>query len=217
MSTVNRFQVPSLSVGFPTIQIATAAGLERMDRLPPYETVFRRATKWNIMLLQEWMPPNSVGKRQFQLLQLFAQHDYRVTLVNTRYQSDVGVSWRSDSLAYTHDIHSIPTFLRIEMFAPYIINLVRTRSIKVVILSESEMGYALLPLLADALPDVRFIGTIWKEGEYTSSFRVSRLNWIARLSHMGQRPEAISCWAIIEIPLDDSSSKYSVSTPLFYT
>jgi len=91
------------------------------------------------------------------MIQLYALAGYRVTVVCTLSKVPEGIELRPFALQYTHDIHILPTFLRMHDFPRYIKYLVDSRGIRQVILSNSQLAYEMLPALAEQMPDVEWI------------------------------------------------------------
>lgn len=75
----------------------------------------------------------------------------------TLYKNPEGLELRPYILQLTHDVHTLPAFLRMNDFPRYIKYLVESRGIKEVIMSNTQYTYEALPALAEQMPDVRFI------------------------------------------------------------
>lgn len=91
------------------------------------------------------------------MIQIYAEQGYRVTVVCTLYKPPDGVELVPQVLEWTHDVHVLPSFLRAKDFPRYLVHLVRSRGVEKVIMSNSQLGYEMLPALTEQLPEVQFI------------------------------------------------------------
>ena len=109
------------------------------------------------MIIQSWLLVGGSELGFLQVARMFAEAGYRVTMVLNRFQYPEAVALRPQLLQYTHDIHFLPTFLRMADYPRYIRHLLESRGIKLVLTSNCQFIYQLLPSLSEQLPDVKFI------------------------------------------------------------
>lgn len=91
------------------------------------------------------------------MIQIYAGMGYRVTVAATLYERGLGTELRPEVLKFTHDVHILPSFIRVKDFPRYLKHLIRSRGVKEVIISNSQYAYEALPALAEEMKDVKFI------------------------------------------------------------
>ena len=91
------------------------------------------------------------------MLQTYAQAGYRTTVIATLYKAPEGLELRPEIMKWTHDVHVLPAFLRARDFPRYIKHIIRSRGVREVIMSNSQLVYEMLPALTAELPYVKFI------------------------------------------------------------
>ncbi|GAA6000357.1 hypothetical protein JCM10207_007977 [Rhodosporidiobolus poonsookiae] len=146
--------------------------LEPVTWQEPFEHALARTDK-QIMFVVPWLYMGGADIGAMHMIQLYALAGYRVTVVCTLHKVPDGVELRPHVLQYTHDLHILPSFLRAHDFPRYIKHLLRSRGIKQVIMSNSQLFYEMLPALAEQMPDVEVIDYLhneaydgWKSGGY---------------------------------------------------
>lgn len=122
-----------------------------------------RSNGRSIMLIQAWLLVGGSELGFIGLLRTLAEAGYRVTMVFTRVLHPEGFALRPQVLRYTHDVHFLPTFLRMTDFPRYITHLVSSRGITMVIFTNSELMYQILPALVRRSPSTKWLDFIHNE------------------------------------------------------
>lgn len=115
------------------------------------------------MIMQSLLAEKPSEVAFVEVLRTFAEHGYRVTMVFTRHKYPDGVALRPSVMKYTHDIHFLPSFLRMHDFPGYIRYLALSRGIDTIIASNCQMFYQILPSLSEMLPHVKFVDYLHDE------------------------------------------------------
>ncbi|BGP14400.1 hypothetical protein JCM10213v2_002347 [Rhodosporidiobolus nylandii] len=157
---------------FPVKSPRRNVQLEPVSWDPPFETALAYTDK-QIMFVIPWLYMGGADIGALHMVQLYAAAGYRVTVLCTLYKVPEGIELRPHVLQYTHDVHILPSFLRVHDFPRYIRHLVRSRGIKQVVMSNSQLVYEMLPALVEQMPDVEWIDYLhneaydgWKSGGY---------------------------------------------------
>lgn len=119
------------------------------------------ADKWNLDLITE----------------LATKHGWHVTIAAT---NTAHHSWISHFKDITKDIHVLSQFLTLPEYPRYLLHLLSTRAPDIVCLSNSRIGYSLLPVLHAHHPKIPFVDYVhmeeehWRSGGYAmDSIRLS--------------------------------------------
>lgn len=121
------------------------------------------ADKWNLDLIDE----------------LVNKHGWHATIATTNSEYN---PWFSYFHSITKDIHILSRFLTLPDYLRYLLHLINTRSPDIVCLSNSRMGYSLLPVLHAYFPKIPFVDYVhmeeehWRSGGYAmDSIRISSI------------------------------------------
>ncbi|GAA5858500.1 hypothetical protein JCM8547_007334 [Rhodosporidiobolus lusitaniae] len=157
---------------FPSKKPKRNNQLEPVNWQPPFESALAHTDR-QIMFVVPWLYMGGADIGALHMIQLYASAGYRVTVLCTLFKDPEGIELRPEVLKYTHDVHILPSFLRMNDFPRYFKHLVRSRGIKQVVLSNSQLTYEMLPALVEQMPDVDFIDYLhneaydgWKSGGY---------------------------------------------------
>lgn len=115
------------------------------------------------MIIQGWLLLGGSERGFLGILRRLAQAGYRVTMVLTRAQHPTAFALLPQAYHYTHDIHFLPTFLRLNDFPRYIHHLIHSRGISAVLFSNSQLVYEILPALVEMNPHVAWIDYLHNE------------------------------------------------------
>lgn len=151
-----KHQALAEEAAFPRRLAQSSLRLEPLTWSAPFDNALLGAPK-TIMLLLPWMYLGGADMGALRMVEMFARRGYRVTVVCTMLRNPESVELRPEFLKFTHDVHTLPAFLRTRDFPRYIKYLIRSRNIRDVIISNSEFAYEILPTLKHEVPDVRFV------------------------------------------------------------
>ncbi len=121
-----------------------------------------RKDKPRLLLLVPWLTMGGADKFNLDMLGQLTQRGWEVTIATTL-QGDC--SWLPLFAQHTPDIFLLPHFLRLVDYPRFLVYLIRSRQIDVVLVSNSELGYLLLPHLRAQCPDVAFVDFCHMEEE----------------------------------------------------
>lgn len=149
--------------------------------LEPYGTVRDDVPFSNLLAKQKnrllfiipWMAMGGADKFNLDLIVQLQKRGYEISIATTlpgNYQ------WYREFAALTPDIFILPHFLRPNDFPRFLRYLIRSRQVDVVLISNSEIGYKLLPYLRSRCPDVTFIDFCHMEEEYWNNGGYPRLS-----------------------------------------
>jgi glycosyltransferase involved in cell wall biosynthesis len=123
-----------------------------------------------ILILMPWLIVGGAERVNLDLIRQLRQLGYEVTLATTL--RDVAHPWLGAFLNQTPDIFVLSNFLRLNEFPRFLYYLIVSRKIDVVMVSNSYLGYQLLPYLCAYCPEVTFVDYLhsheeqWKNGGY---------------------------------------------------
>jgi glycosyltransferase involved in cell wall biosynthesis len=152
-------------------KLITARGSVSNNVMPdelPWENSLRKS-KPRLLMIAPWLTFGGADKFNLDLLQQLTERGWELTIATTL-ESDN--SWLPLFARYTPDIFILHHFLRMEDYPRFLRYLIRSRQIDVVLISNSELGYLLLPYLRAHCPEVTFIAlchseeVYWKDGGF---------------------------------------------------
>ena len=168
------------SGGIPVQEVPSSVALEPLSWNSPFHNDIISSSP-AIMVIVPWMYMGGADIGALRMVQVFANAGYRVTVVCTLYHPPEGVELRSKFMQWTHDIHILPAFLRARDFPRYLKYLVNSRHVKSILMSNSQLGYEILPALREQIPHVAIIDYLhneaydgWKSGGYPAFSLASR-------------------------------------------
>lgn len=153
----------ALPNSFPQHAVPRSTRLELIDWNPPYLSGLERGHGKSIMFVESWLLVGGSELGSVEMLRVFAEAGYRVTMVFTRFQYPDGVALRARVGQYTNDLHFLPAFLRMHDFPRYFKHLIDSRGIETVFLTNSQLMYEILPALAEQTPHVKYIDYLHNE------------------------------------------------------
>ena len=109
------------------------------------------------MIVQSWLLIGGSEVGFLKVLRQLAEQGYAVTMVLTRFRYPEGVALRPEVAKYTTDIHFLPSFLRLDDFPAYLKYLIDSRDISMVLMSNSQLIYQILPALVEQTPNTRYV------------------------------------------------------------
>lgn len=130
----------------------------------------RRSNTQHILIVMPWLVVGGAERVNLNLIGYLKQQNIGVSIVATlRNQKH---PWLSEFERFTSDIFILDHFLRLSDFPRFLLYLIRSRSIDTIMVSNSYLGYQLLPYLRAYCPDTTLVDFIhsydndWKNGGY---------------------------------------------------
>lgn len=120
-------------------------------------------------MLIPWMEMGGADLFNLSIVEKLDKERFSVSVVCTHPGQN---HWKDRFEKHVSDIHILPEFLKLEEYAAYILELVGSRKIDLVFLSNSYYGYHLLPLLKCTYPQVAVVDYVhmeewyWRGGGY---------------------------------------------------
>ena len=154
--------------GFPQVQPRWPTPHARLPESLPCANALQKE-KPRLLLILPWLAMGGADKFNLDLLQQLVCLGWEVTIVTTLSGDH---SWLPLFTAYTPDIFVLPHFLRAVDYPRFLRYLIESRQIDCVLISQSELGYLLLPDLRAHFPHVTFLDLChiedeqWREGGY---------------------------------------------------
>ncbi len=128
----------------------------------------RRRPK-RILMILPWLTMGGADKFNRDLLDQLLARGWEVSIATTLPGEQ---PWLADFTRRTPDVFVLPHFLRIHEFGSFLCYLIQSRRPEIVLFSNSELGYLLLPLLRARCPEPAYIDychmeeDYWKNGGY---------------------------------------------------
>jgi len=125
--------------------------------------------KQRILMILPWLNMGGADKYNLDLIQQLKKRDWEITIIAT----DNGEhTWENDFFQLTPDIFILSRFLNLTDYPRFIEYLIKSRNPDIVFVSNSEIGYMLLPYLRASCPKQTFVDYChmeeenWKNGGY---------------------------------------------------
>jgi len=158
--------------GIPRITPRPLQPYESIPEEIPFTNLLAK-NKPRILMIIPWMAMGGADKFNLDLIVQLQKRGYEVSIATTlpgNYQ------WYKEFAALTPDIFILPHFLRIIDYPRFLHYLIRSRQVDIVFISNSEIGYKLLPYLRSRCPEVTFVDFCHMEEEYWNNGGYPRLS-----------------------------------------
>lgn len=129
--------------------------------------------KVNLLMLIPWMEMGGSDLFNLSIVEKLDKERYSISIVCTQPGQN---RWKDRFEKYVNDIHILPEFLKPEEYAGYVLELMGSRKIDLVFLSNSYYGYHLLPLLKCTYPQVAVVDYVHMEEWYWRGGGYARLS-----------------------------------------
>lgn len=170
-------------------------------------TVPHGAGRHRLMLIIPWMVLGGADMFNLNLVRLLSQRSWDITVVTTL-PNPGGDVWELDFLRITEDVHVLPRLLpNYVSRAMYMVDLVKSRDPHVILVSNSDLGFAMQPWLRSiASPSTKIISYLHMEEDrpndfteqvignqqYTSHTIVASKHLLDYMSDRGHDPDRMS-------------------------
>jgi glycosyltransferase involved in cell wall biosynthesis len=133
----------------------------------PFENHLDKFTR-RLLMIVPWFAMGGADKFNQDLIEYLTQHGWQVTIAATLTRRQ---EWLSQFARHTPDIFVLGNFLQLVDYPRFLHYLVESRRPDAVLLSNSELGYLLLPYLRAHYPDLPILDLChteeeWKNGGY---------------------------------------------------
>jgi glycosyltransferase involved in cell wall biosynthesis len=150
--------------GFPKVETRFHMPHDTVpDDLPCENTLARREGARRVVMIVPWLTMGGSDKFNLDLVQRLTARGWEVTIATTFY-GDHG--WLPRFTRHTPDVFVLERFVRLVDFPRVLRYLIRSRQADVVLISNSEQAYLLLPYLRAHCPRVTFMDFCHMEEEY---------------------------------------------------
>lgn len=133
-----------------------------------YENLLNKSSHRLLMIIP-WLNWGGADKFNLDLARLLVENGWEITIATTLISED---PWWQEFINITPDIFMLHRFLPIRAYPDFLVYLIKTRKPDVVLISNSEIGYLLLPYLRSCCPDPLYLDFChmeeeeWMEGGY---------------------------------------------------
>jgi glycosyltransferase involved in cell wall biosynthesis len=154
--------------GIPKVHLHTASSPGSVRIAAPFANRLRR-DRPRLLLIVPWMVMGGADKFNLDLLEQLTRRGWEVTVAATL-PSDH--PWMPEFARYTPDIFALANFLPVCEHPAFLRYLIESRQPDVVLISNSEFGYRVLPFLRTSCPGPAWVDFChmeeegWKEGGY---------------------------------------------------
>src|SRR5262249_7153734 len=134
----------------------------------PWENRLRKE-KRRLLFLVPWLTCGGADKFNLDVLEQLSGRGWEISVATTL---DGDSPWLPTFARYTPDIFILRHFLRLVDYPRFLRYLIQSRQVEAVLISNSELGYLLLPYLRAFFPEVAFLDfchmeeEYWKNGSY---------------------------------------------------
>ncbi|KYQ91523.1 putative glycosyltransferase [Tieghemostelium lacteum] len=129
--------------------------------------------KPRILFILPWLSTGGADKFNLNLCRQLIELGWEITIVTTEAQNEISYHWLSQFQLITSDIFIVNNFITINHVPNFMCYLLSSRSIDVVFLSNSELGYQMLPWISETCSSKPLIvdynhmeEEYWKNGGY---------------------------------------------------
>lgn len=164
-----RQRYPRLWAGqFPHIQPEWHRAYTRVPDHFPWNNRLEK-DKPRLLMILPWLTVGGADKFNLDALELLTGQGWEVSIAATLTGDS---SWLPEFARFTPDIFVLPHFLRLTDYPRFLCALIHSRQVDVVMISNSEFAYLLLPYLRSRCPGVAFVDychmeeEAWKSGGY---------------------------------------------------
>jgi len=161
-----RSRYPALwDSGLPSVTPAPAPAYAAARETPPLINPLEGGRR-RLLLILPWLRLGGADKFNLDLIGQLARRGWEVTIATTLGREH---PWLPDFARITPDLFSLPSFLRATDHPVFLRYLIESRRPDVVCVSNSELGYLLLPYLRSVCPAPAYVDYVHMEEEYWKS------------------------------------------------
>lgn len=139
--------------GFPSVPAQPPVPFSVTDVHPTFQNRLTR-NKPRALFIVPWMEIGGADRVNIDWIASLISHGYEVSVCATLKARQ---SWYSQFTALTPDVFVLPNFLPLSDMPRFLAYLIRSRQIETVFITNSTLGYLLLPFLRSRCPDAVFL------------------------------------------------------------
>ncbi len=147
--------------GFPQIQPRWHMPCDTVPATLPYDNLLQKEAP-RLLMIVPWLTLGGADKFNLDLLGQLTRRGWEVSIATTL---EGDHSWLPAFARRTPDIFVLQHFLRLVDYPRFLRYLIQSRQVDVVLISNSELGYLLLPYLRAHCPHVTFVDLCHMEEE----------------------------------------------------
>jgi len=163
--------VTKLSLADPMVK-KTEINAPIITHLPFSNLLHNPKAKKSVLIVLPWMFMGGADIGFVRVVRQLYLEGYRLTVVCTLYTPPESVHVRPYFMQFTHDVFTLPLFLRLPDYPRFLVYLIKSRGISTVFFSNAAFIYDMLPALREVLPKLTFVDYIhnedltWKSGGF---------------------------------------------------
>lgn len=125
--------------------------------------------KKNILMILPWMEMGGADLFNLDVVRKIDKSKYTISVLTTNPGEN---AWQQRFQEHTSEIFNLPSFLKLENYAEFISYFIKSRKIDLVMVSNSYLGYHLVPWLRKEFSDVAIVDYVhmeewyWRNGGY---------------------------------------------------
>jgi len=147
---------------FPAIERHWATSFDAMSPDPPFANPLER-TQRRVLMIVPWMMMGGADKYNVRVAEQLRSRGWGVTVVTTK---DCDHGWMPQFARVTPDVFALDRFLEKREYPRFLRYLIESRRYDVVLMTNSELGYWLLPFLRRFCPGPAYVDYCHMEEEY---------------------------------------------------
>lgn len=132
--------------------------------------------KKNILFIIPWLEMGGADLFNLQLVKKINRSKYKVSILTTERSNN---TWQQLFEEYVSDIFNLPNFLKMEDYPEFIHYFVKAHSVDIVLLSNSYLGYHLVPWLREQFPHIAVVDYVHMEEWYWRNGGYARLSGVS--------------------------------------
>jgi glycosyltransferase involved in cell wall biosynthesis len=148
--------------GLPEVRRAVVQPYGNISDSMPFTNPLVKERK-RLLLVVPWMAMGGADKFNIDMVTQLKKRGFEVTIAAILSEN---YDWYAEFASLTPDIFILPNFIRMNDYPRFLSYLIRSRQIGTVMISNSELGYKILPYLCSRNPDVAFVDYSHMEEEH---------------------------------------------------
>jgi glycosyltransferase involved in cell wall biosynthesis len=156
---------------FPSSRLAEPRTYEQLVLAPPINNqLVKPVSTTRLLIIMPWLIVGGSERVNLDIIRYLTHSGYEVSFATTL--PNISHGWIAEFARYTSDIFVLDRFLRLSDYPRFLVYVIKSRQIDVVMISNSYLGYQLLPYLRAHCPEVTFVDYChsgadeWKNGGY---------------------------------------------------
>lgn len=125
--------------------------------------------KKNVLMIIPWLEMGGADLFNLDFVRKIDKNSYSISIITTNPAEN---SWQQRFQEYTSEIFNLPSFLSLENYAEFVSYFIKTRNIHLIMISNSYLGYHLIPWLRKEFYNIAIVDYVhmeewyWRNGGY---------------------------------------------------